>query len=160
MTINFNIHFIIFLSTIFISHYAHSQDSSEVVIAFDPSKTYQTIDNFGASDAWSCQFVGNWPDAKKNAIADLLFSTDTLANGGPKGIGLSLWRYNFGAGSTNQGANSGIKDEWRRAANFANDSNHAVDNINAQNWFLSAAKQRGVNQFLAFFNSPPVHLTI
>ena len=160
MTIKLNMRLVIFLATIFIGHYVYGQQSDRAVIVFDPSKTYQIIDNFGASDAWSCQFVGNWPDAKKNAIADLLFSRDTLANGNPKGIGLSLWRYNFGAGSANQGANSGIKDEWRRAANLANDSNHAADGINAQNWFLTAAKKRGVNQFLAFFNSPPVHLTI
>lgn len=156
MTILFNIKQIFLLTAILIVYKSYSQ----TVIEFDPSKTYQTIENFGASDAWSCQFVGNWPGEKKNAIADLLFSTDTLKNGSPKGIGLSLWRYNIGAGSANQGAYSGIKDEWRRAAFFMNDSNDAVNCMNAQNWFLSAAKKRGVKQFLGFFNSPPVNLTI
>ncbi|MEO7765783.1 MAG: glycoside hydrolase, partial [Ferruginibacter sp.] len=36
----------------------------------------------------------------------------------------------------------------------------ADERIKAQNWFLLAAKQRGVQQFLGFFNSPPVQLTI
>jgi O-glycosyl hydrolase len=159
MTIRFTIRDIVLLTAILVSCNSHSQINSKPVIEFDPSKTYQTIDNFGASDAWSCQFVGNWPEEKKNTIADLLFSTDTLKDGSPKGIGLSLWRYNIGAGSANQGNIGGIKDEWRRAASFMNDSNDAVSRINAQNWFLSAARQRGVKQFLGFFNSPPVHLT-
>src|SRR4051812_27040371 len=49
----------------------------EATINIDISKTYQTISNFAASDAWACQFVGNWPDAKRNKIADLLFSRAT-----------------------------------------------------------------------------------
>jgi hypothetical protein len=156
MTIQFNIKQIILLTAILIVYKSYSQ----TVVDLNSSKTYQTIENFGASDAWSCQFVGNWPDEKRNAIADLLFSTDTLNDGSPKGIGLSLWRYNIGAGSTNQGVKSGIKDEWRRAASFMNDSNEAISRINAQNWFLLAAQKRGVKQFLGFFNSPPVNLTI
>src|SRR5476651_1454653 len=91
-----------------------------VSVNIDLSKTYQHMDNFGASDAWSCQFIGNWPKEKKNAIADLLFSEDTLADGSPKGIALSLWRFNIGAGSAQQADSSGIKNEWRRAASFLN----------------------------------------
>src|ERR687886_123740 len=72
----------------------------------------QTIHSFGASDCWSAKFIGRWTDeAKKNQIADLLFSLDTLANGQPKGIGLSLWRTNIGAGSYEQGDSSNIGDE-------------------------------------------------
>ncbi|HKO79548.1 MAG TPA: glycoside hydrolase, partial [Chitinophagaceae bacterium] len=107
--------------------------------------------------AWACQFVGGWPDEKRNAIADLLFSLDTLTNGNPKGIGLSMWRYNIGAGSANQGSASGINDEWRRAASLIDNTQLGL--IQGQNWFLSAAKERGVQQFLAFYNSPPVELT-
>ena len=83
----------------------------KVALAVDFSKTYQTIENFGASDAWSGQFVGNWPEVKKNEIADLLFSNGVKKDGSPKGIGLTLWRFNIGAGSTEQGKASGIKDE-------------------------------------------------
>jgi len=134
-----------------------SQQKEAIDVRIDLNKTYQTISNFAASDAWSCQFVGNWPDAAKNTIADWLFSMDTLANGNPKGIGLSLWRFNIGAGSAQQGNNSGIRDEWRRAASFIEkDSDNRQQ---AQLWFLKAAKQRGVQQFLGFFNSPPVSLT-
>src|SRR5688500_14683191 len=136
----------------------HTDEHVSLSIQINETKTAQTIHNFGASDAWSCQFVGNWPDEKRNRIADLLFSMDTSVNGNPKGIGLTMWRYNIGAGSANQVAASGIKDEWRRAASFIDNSQLSL--IQAQNWFLSAAKKRGVEQFLAFYNSPPIELTI
>lgn len=137
-----------------------SLQADEVILSIDASERYQTIDNFGASDAWACQFVGNWPIEKRNAIADLLFSTDTASNGQPEGIGLSLWRFNIGAGSAEQGEQSGIRDEWRRAESFLEeDRSYNWERQAGQVWFLKAAQERGVNKFLAFPNSPPVHLT-
>ena len=134
---------------------------SPVSVNIDLSKTYQHIDNFGASDAWACQFIGKWSGEKKEKIADLLFSNDTLADGSPRGIALSLWRFNIGAGSTAQAEKSGIKDEWRRAESFLNtDGTYNWQNQAGQMWFLSAAKKRGVNQFLGFVNSPPVNFTL
>ena len=131
-----------------------------VSVNIDLSKTYQRIDNFGASDAWACQFIGKWPYEKKEKIADLLFSNDTLADGSPKGIALSLWRFNIGAGSSAQAEKSGIKDEWRRAESFLNiDGTYNWQDQAGQIWFLSAAKKRGVNKFLGFVNSPPVNFT-
>ena len=135
-------------------------DSGNVIIKLNPTLTFQTIDNFGASDAWSGQFVGNWPADKKNAIADLLFSTQMDNSGNPKGIGLSLWRFNLGAGSAQQGEQSGIRDEWRRAESFLNaDGTYNWNRQAGQQWFLQAAKERGVEQLLAFTNSPPVQFT-
>ena len=140
--------------------FSQGQDKT-ITINIDLSKPHQTINNFGASDAWSCQFIGNWPNEKRNKIADLLFSSDTLANGTPKGIALSLWRFNIGAGSAEQGPQSGIGDEWRRAESFLNtDGSYNWQKQAGQIWFLKAAKQRGVAQFLGFNNSPPVQFTI
>lgn len=136
----------------YICMHSAAGQTAAVHVDIDPEVTYQTIDNFGASDAWAAQFVGNWPAEKKNMMADWLFSTDTTSSGQPKGIGLSLWRYNIGAGSTEQGDSSGITDEWRRAGMWQHQS--------GQHWFLQAAKERKVKQFLAFLNSPPVNLTI
>ncbi|PWJ55551.1 O-glycosyl hydrolase [Dyadobacter jejuensis] len=139
---------------------AQPRQSPTLKLIINPAETYQTIEHFGASDAWSCQFVGQWPDSKKNAIADLLFSQDTLQNGQPVGIGLSLWRFNIGAGSSEQGENSDIKDEWRRAESFLNaDGTYNWNKQAGQSWFLKAAQSRGVSQFLAFPNSPPVFMT-
>jgi hypothetical protein len=141
---------------------AHAQTPAPptTTVRIDATKTYQTIANFAASDAWAGQFVGNWPAAKKEAIADLLFSTEAGAGGQPKGIGLSMWRVNLGAGSAEQGEASGIKDEWRRAESFLTPTGtYDWDRLAGQRWFMAAAKKRGVQQFLAFLNSPPVSLT-
>jgi O-glycosyl hydrolase len=137
-----------------------SQNDSVIEVRIDVKKTFQTIENFGASDAWSCQFVGNWPDSSKNKMADWLFSMDTITNGNPKGIGLSLWRFNFGAGSAQQKDASGIKDEWRRAESFlGSDKSYNWQYQQGQLWFLNAAQQRGVKKFAGFFNSPPFQFT-
>lgn len=133
----------------------------KLTVAIDASKTYQTIENFGASDAWAGQFIGNWPEVKKNEIADLLFSNAVSKDGSPKGIGLSLWRFNIGAGTAAQAAASGIKDEWKRTESFLNtDGSYDRNKQSGQIWFLKAAKKRGVKQFLGFSNSPPVNYTL
>ena len=149
---------IICITASFIFYTATAQQ--KIIVHIDADNTHQTIRNFAASDAWSCQFVGNWADEKKNAIADWLFSMDTLQNGNPKGIGLTMWRYNIGAGSAEQGDSSSIQDDWRRAALLNKNTIELDERIKAQKWFLLAAKQRGVQQFLGFFNSPPVQLTV
>jgi len=121
----------------------------------------QTMESFGASDAWQCNFIGkNWPSDKKNHIADLLFSKEVDASGNPKGIGLSLWRFNLGAGSTEQGGASDIGDEWRRTECFTTDGvAYDMSKQAGQVWFMKAAKERGVEKLLAFTNSAPVYLT-
>lgn len=96
----------------------NEENQNYIVLKVNDDIKYQTVDHFGASDAWSTQFVGNWPARKREAIADLLFSRELDEAGNPEGIGLSLWRFNIGAGSAEQGANSGISDEWRRAESF------------------------------------------
>ena len=126
----------------------------------DPAVSYQVMDNFGASDCWGVQYAGKWPEAKTAAMADWLFSMDTTANGQPMGIGLSAWRFNIGAGSSSQGSESGIEDEWRRAECFLLPNGDYDWNAQAgQQWFLKAAAERGVKQFIGFSNSPPVHMT-
>lgn len=137
-----------------------SESTQEITLTIDDAVTYQAIDHFGASDTWSCQFVGSWPEAKKNAIASLLFSKDKDASGNPMGIGLSLWRFNIGAGSAEQGSASGIGDEWRRAESFLNaDGSYNWDKQQSQVWFAQQAKSFGVEKLLVFPNSPPVSLT-
>jgi O-glycosyl hydrolase len=137
------------------------QSSDHLAISLELGLTEQTIHNFGASDAWSTQFVGaNWPDTKKKQIAEWLFSEELNADGSPKGIALSAWRFNIGAGSAYQGGNSGINDEWRRAESFILESgeyNKAAHQ--GQRWFLREARAYGVETFIGFSNSPPIALT-
>ena len=132
-----------------------------VLFTIHTDEIRQTIHNFGASDAWSVQFVGKyWPLDKREQIADLLFSMELDSLGHPQGIGLSLWRFNIGAGSARQGDESGIATEWRRAESFLTaDSTYNWNNQEGQQWFMKAAQERGVRQFTGFVNSPPVLLT-
>ena len=64
--------------------------SKVIKVTINLNQAFQTIHSFGASDCWTIKYIGkNWPLAKRNQIADLLFSKDFDANGDPKGIGLS-----------------------------------------------------------------------
>ncbi|WP_165586742.1 glycoside hydrolase [Neotamlana sedimentorum] len=132
-----------------------------VQVKIDTSKTYQTIYDFGASDAWSTQFVGkNWPETSKKQIVDLLFSKALKKDGSPKGIALSAWRFNIGAGSLEQGKASGIKNQWRRTEGFLDlVGNYNWNAQSGQVWFLKQVQKMGVNSFVGFVNSPPVYLT-
>lgn len=122
----------------------------------------QTIHSFGASDGWTAKFIGKWADvSKKNKIADYLFSMDTASDGTPKGIGLSLWRVNIGAGSFEQGANSEIPDEWKREECFLQaNSTYDWNKQAGSQWFLNEARQRGVKYTLGFAISAPVYMTL
>lgn len=137
-------------------------DDKPVKIEINLDKEKQTIHSFGASDCWTMKYVGNWTDMdKKNQIADLLFSTDTASNGNPKGIGLSLWRFNIGSGSFEQGAASDIRDEWRREECFLNeDGSYNWQKQSGQQWFLNEAKRRGVQYTLGFSITPPTFMAL
>ena len=126
----------------------------------DTSKPRQTIRHFGASDAWSMQNIGIWPDEQEQAkIADWLFSAENDANGQPKGIALSLWRFNLGAGSAEQGDSSYINRGTRTECFLQADGSYDFTKQAGQRKFLRMAKERGVPYLLAFLNSPPVFFT-
>ena len=135
--------------------------SEKLKVLLDAEVKYQTIDGFGASDAWRAQFVGkDWPSEKRKRIAELLFSKEFDKYGNPAGIGLSIWRFYISAGSAEQGDSSNITNEWRRGECFMNpDGSYNWSKQQGQQWFLKAAKERGVEKFLAFPNAPPVHLS-
>ncbi|MFP4229369.1 MAG: glycoside hydrolase, partial [Salinivenus sp.] len=136
-------------------------DDGPLEVTVQWTETRQPVHGFGASDAWSTQFVGkNWPVEKRNQIADWLFSRDTTDGGAPEGIGLSIWRFNIGGGSAEQGQASGIEDPWRRAEGFLQDDGaYDWSRQQGQQWFLQAAQERGVSTFIGFVNSPPVEYT-
>ena len=131
-------------------------------IVVNLSDEQQTIHSFGASDAWRCQFVGkNWPIEKREQMAEWLFSQEYDESGNPKGIGLSMWRFYLGAGSIEQGDDSGIKNEWRRAESFLNsDGSYDWSKYEGQTWFLRKSLEYGVDYRKAFMISAPVHYTL
>ena len=120
----------------------------------------QTIEHFGASDAWSMQNIGLWEEADvQRQIADWLFSTENDADGQPLGIGLTVWRFNLGAGSAYQGDSSYINKGTRTECFLMPDGSYDWNKQPGQVRFLKMAKDRGVNRLLAFLNSPPVYFT-
>ena len=132
---------------------------AEIQLNVSYNQTHQRIDGFGASDAWSIDAVINqWElEGKQDrieALADSLFSIE-------RGIGLSAWRFNIGAGSAEQGENSAIADPLRRAQLLMPKQGSEIDpsKQRGQIRFLSEAHERGVSNLVAFVNSPPHWLT-
>ena len=140
-----------------------SQGSFGGTITIDTTQKYQTIMGFGASDAWLTQPVGKeWSTTVKEKIANWLFDMSTNENGSPQGIGLSMWRFNLGAGSFEQGDESQISDKGNRTECFLDpfgSGSYDWTKQSGQQYFLDKAKESGVENFVLFANSPPVSLT-
>lgn len=133
--------------------------SVEKTATINPGLTYQTIRGFGASDCWSPAYVGKYWTGSRDAITELLFSSE-IVEGQPKGIGLSQWRVNLGGGSAEQGDESGIEDKTRRAESYlAADMSYDWNKCEGQRYFMRRAKELGCNDFILFSNTPPVQYT-
>ena len=145
---------------LFAAHLAFA-DATKLDVSINPEKTFQTIDNFTASDAWSGNFAGQYFAApQKEQIAKWLFSQKLGADGNPEGIGLSMWRFNIGGGTLEQnGAN--IQPYQRRAESFLTKDGKHYDwgKCSGQQYFMRKAKEYGCDKFLLFSNTPPVQWT-
>jgi hypothetical protein len=155
-------------------------------INIDPATRFQVTNGFGASDCWDGNWVGQYWDAdKREQIAEWLFSQEFDANGNPKGIGLSQWRVNLGAGSWEQGLDSNGRPapnspgklgnldfnannqvgRWdRRAETFLRNINNPSQGYDwekqkGQQYFFKKAKDMGTEILIAFSNSPLVPWT-
>jgi O-glycosyl hydrolase len=131
-------------------------------LTIDLNDKKQTIRNFGASDGWNTENIGKyWPLEKKEKLAELIFSTEKDASGNPKGIGLSSWRFNIGAGTAEQGDDSRISFESRRTEGFLNsDGTYNWNKQEGQQWFLKKAVQSyNIHHAIGWQNSPPVVYT-
>ena len=143
------------LLTLALALQAHGQNYTILT-----DRPQQTIEHFGASDAWSMQTIGLWDEEdEQRQVADWLFSTENDANGQPRGIGLSIWRFNLGAGSAEQGDSAYINKGTRTECFLQPDGSYDWSRQAGQVRFLKMAKERGVSRLLAFLNSPPVYFT-
>lgn len=135
--------------------------SQPITFTIDPTKTAQSIDNIGASGAWFSEGIGKyWPGAKKERMAELLFSKAFDSSGNPLGIGLSCFRFNIGGGTAEQGDSSGIRDPLRRVECFLSpDGTYHWEKQAGYLWFVRKAAQYGVENLIAFSNTPPVQFT-
>jgi len=120
---------------------------AEVRLELFPARPAQTIEGFGASGAWWAQAIGAWPREKRTQIVELLF--------GETGIGLTIYRYNLGAGSGPE-----IRDPWRRAETFetAPGTYDWSRDANAVR-ILREACALGARRVVLFANSPPLRMT-
>jgi len=135
------------------------QAQNTLTYRIDTTQPQQTIDCFSASDAWSMNRIGLWADSVQQQVADWLFSQKNDDKGQPLGIGLSMWRFNLGAGSAEQGEAAQINRSTRTECLLNADGSYDWTKQAGQRNFLRLAKERGVDQFLAFLNSPPVYFT-
>lgn len=135
--------------------------TAQTTITISPETSYQTMQDFGASDCWTADFVGKYfSDEQKSKAAQWLFSQEFDSSGNPLGIGLSMWRVNVGAGSAEQGSSSGIDDVTRRGYCYLDaDGNYDWTKSAGQQYFMQQAKNYGVDHFLLFCNSAPVQFT-
>lgn len=118
--------------------------------------------HFGASDGWGTEVIGgNWPESDREHISELLFSREVDIDGKPLGIGLSMWRTNIGAGSANQVNNGFAPDAWFRATEcvLSPDGNYDWDHQSGARWFLTKAKDYGVEYTTGWITSPPYFMT-
>jgi O-glycosyl hydrolase len=138
-----------------------AQKSNGLRFTVNTADKAQTIDNIGASGCWFSEGIGRyWPASKKEQIAAWLFSKALDDSGNPKGIGLSAWRFNIGGGTAEQGDSSGIKDFRKRVECFQDTSGAYDWNKQAGYiWFTQKAKEYGVENLIAFSNTPPVQFT-
>ena len=152
----------LFLLLVFFLSMAASLNAQETTAyLIDKNIKYQEIDNFSASDAWRMDFVGkNWPSEKKEHIADLLFKREFDKDGNPVGMALTNWRVNIGAGSYENRENNEVTSTWNRTECFLlPDGGYDFTKQAGQQWFMNAARERGVNDFLFFTNSAPYFMT-
>ena len=153
--------FVIFILLLSSSFSALSQKEVSLVIGIDVEKKAQRIDNFGAAGAWFSEGIGkNWPGKNREQLAEWLFSRELDQLGNPKGIGLSSWRFNIGGGTAEQGDSSGITDFRKRVECFLKpDGTYDWTKQSGYLWFTKKAKQYGVENLIAFSNTPPVQFT-
>ncbi len=121
--------------------------------------TYQTMESFGTSGAWWSQYVGGFAEdgdgsgvSCREAIASLLFDRE-------KGIGLTCYRYNLGAGSADSQKGT-FWDVNRRAQSFETEAGvyDFEKDANAV-WFLKRVVELGAEEVVFFCNSPLERLT-
>lgn len=116
----------------------------------DLSKTHQTLDHFGASDAWMMQRMGGWQEANRKKLTTLLFSPT-------EGIGLTCWRFNIGGGINH----TSIRNPDRTVETFeVAEGQYDWSRQANERKILADAKAMGVRTFVAFVNSPPGRMTV
>lgn len=102
------------------------------------------MEGFGASGAWWHTWVQDFPEAEQARILDLLYSRS-------HGAGLSVFRYNIPSGSGDDVLQEDRRTVDLEVAPFKYDFDRDAEAIG----YMTAARDRGVEHFVLFSNSPP-----
>ncbi|KAJ7601050.1 glycoside hydrolase [Mycena floridula] len=111
------------------------------------STTAQTFTGIGGSGAWWPHDLGSFPDAVKQNLSNLLFSSS--------GLGLTSYRFNVGAGGVNVSNPVRAPETFYVSPgvyNFSKDASGV--------FFLTQAATLGVPDLTMFANSAPAPLTV
>lgn len=113
-------------------------------ISINPNATHQTLEGFGTSGCWWSQDVGTWDESVREQISQWFFDRE-------KGIGLTIYRFNVGAGGLNE-----APDPWRRVETFATeDGGFDWSRDTGSVDMLRRAVAHGADNVVFFANSPP-----
>ncbi len=106
------------------------------------------MEGFGVSGAWWAQHLGQWQESETDQLLKWLFSQE-------EGIGLSIYRYNIGAGSGDE-----IQDDWRRSRTMEiAEGEYDWSRDAAAITMMKRAVGYGARQIVAFANSAPARMT-
>ena len=143
--------------------YALGVNFAKTVITLDETKTYQTMQRFGASSAWVYQELGlSQDDNLKNTAMEMLY--------GDTGLELNTFRYNVGAGGVEV---DNYEDKLRGAESyfiadrfngdygvFADESNYDFTrDKGVRNMFEKALALGNIDEIVFFANSPHYLMT-
>jgi O-glycosyl hydrolase len=129
-------------------------------VSVNASVTYQEMEGFGASDCWLPNQIGQYWTNNRLQLARWLFSQNISNDGQPQGIGLSMWRVNLGAGTSEQGDDSGIDANNRAESYLAANGSYNWNRCVGQRYFMQQAKNQGCEKIVLFSNSPLVQYTL
>ncbi|MFJ4856857.1 glycoside hydrolase [Streptomyces sp. NPDC088730] len=142
---------------------AAEPSAAALTIRLDPSYQQPPFQGWGTALAWFAHVTGGWPDAQRDRLADDLYGAD--------GLGFTIARYNIGGGDSPETTpymrpGADVPGYWNRPGPEAPDwwDPNRADHWNAsadanQQWWLSAAEERGATTFEAFSNSAPYFMT-
>lgn len=136
------------------------------LIKLDPSYQQAPFQGWGTALVWFGNITGGWPDAKKNELADALYSE--------QGLNFNIARYNIGGEDAPETApymrkGGAVPGYWNRPADVAPGTENWWDPANPdhwdwdkdinQQWWVLAARARGADRLEAFSNSAPYFMT-